>query len=150
MRYSPLLVLLLTCIVTGQEITWSESPGPITALKIICDTDSVPIYLDGQPVGTTPIKEPVQVAPGWHQISYFPQDTIKGGNKTSEAVVLSDIIHLARQDVLAEEGKTTQVVLSYRSIEAEVKDYQAKLESSRWIGLVMAIITLLIISWGTV
>ena len=31
----------------------------------------VPIYIDGKYVGNTPINKPVQVEPGWHQVSGF-------------------------------------------------------------------------------
>lgn len=150
MKYVLMVLLLQWTAVVSQEITWPESPGPITALEIYCDTDSIPIYLDGLQVGISPLREPVQVAPGWHQVSYFPQGNLKVTQGKAGSVAIADIVHLARQDILAEEGKTIRVVLSYRSIEAEVKDYQAKLDSSRWIGLAMALLTLLIVSWGII
>ena len=50
---------------------------------------------------------------------------------------MKDMIQLARQYILVEEGKTIRVVLSYRSIEAEALAYENKLSSSRWIGLIM-------------
>ena len=31
----------------------------------------VPIYIDGKYVGDTPLNKPIQVEPGWHQVSGF-------------------------------------------------------------------------------
>ena len=56
----------------GQEINWNNKPSPITAIEIFCDTDGIPIFIDGVQIGVSPIKNPIQVAPGWHQVSYFP------------------------------------------------------------------------------
>lgn len=148
MRKFSILLMVLSFSLSSQEIVWPESPGPVTALKIFCDTDSIPIYLDGQKIGLSPLNEPIQVAPGWHQVSYFPKGTLNLPKGSSEAVTMEDIVHLARQDILAEEGKITRVVLSYRTLEAEVQDYQAKLDSSHWLGLAMAVVILLILSWG--
>jgi hypothetical protein len=61
---------------------------------------------------------------------------------------MRDMIQLARQDILVEEGKTVRAVLSYRSIEAEALAYEDKLSSSRWIGLIMVFISLGLLSWG--
>ena len=61
---------------------------------------------------------------------------------------MKDMIQLARQDILVEEGKTVRIVLSYRSIEAEALAYENKLSSSRWIGLLMVFISLGLLSWG--
>ena len=99
-------------------------------------------------LGASPIKEPVQVAPGWHQVSYFPPNMLLSTQSISQNRKMKDMIQLARQDILVEEGKTVRVVLSYRSIEAEALAYENKLSSSRWIGLLMVFISLGLLSWG--
>ncbi|MDC1032510.1 hypothetical protein OAQ57_02615, partial [Candidatus Marinimicrobia bacterium] len=115
---------------------------------IFCDTDGIPIFLNGMQVGASPIKDPIQVAPGWHQVSYFPPNMLLNTQSISQNKKMRDMIHLARQDILVEEGKTVRVVLSYRSIEAEAMSYQNKLSSSRLIGLTMVFISLGLLSWG--
>ena len=40
-------------------------------IKISSNMSGVPIYIDGKYVGDTPITKPVQVEPGWHQVSGF-------------------------------------------------------------------------------
>ena len=61
---------------------------------------------------------------------------------------MRDMIKLARQDVLVEEGRTIRVVLGYRSIEAEAMEYESKLSSSRWVGLGMVSTVFILIAWG--
>lgn len=133
----------------GQEIVWPKSPGSITALDIHCDTENVPIYVDGNMVGISPLSGPIQVAPGWHQVSYFPSQVRVGDSSPSGTRLMKDIVSLARQDVLVEEGKTVSVVLSYQSVEAEVQRYQQKLESGKWVGFTMMFLAVILISWGT-
>ena len=142
------LLIMLFGIFPAQEINWNDKPSPVTAIHIYCDTDGIPIFVDGLQVGASPIKDPVQVAPGWHQVSYFPPKTMVNAQSISENKKMRDMIQLARQDVLVEEGKTVRVVLSYRTIEAEAMEYEASLSSSRWVGLGMVFTVLALISWG--
>ena len=143
-----ILIILLFSFPFSQEIDWNKKPTPITALQIFCDTDGIPIFLNGMQVGASPIKDPIQVAPGWHQVSYFPPNMLLNTQSISQNKKMRDMIHLARQDILVEEGKTARVVLSYRSIEAEALSYENKLSSSRLIGLTMVFISLGLLSWG--
>lgn len=143
-----ILIILLFSFSFSQEIDWNKKPTPITALQIFCDTDGIPIFLNGMQVGASPIKDPIQVAPGWHQVSYFPPNMLLNTQSISQNKKMRDMIHLARQDILVEEGKTIRVVLSYRSIEAEALSYENKLSSSRLIGLTMVFISLGLLSWG--
>ncbi len=143
-----ILIILLFSFPFSQEIDWNKKPTPITALQIFCDTEGIPIFLNGMQVGASPIKDPIQVAPGWHQVSYFPPNMLLNTQSISQKKKMRDMIHLARQDILVEEGKTVRVVLSYRSIEAEALSYENKLSSSRLIGLTMVFISLGLLSWG--
>ena len=143
-----ILIILLFSFPFSQEIDWNKKPTPITALQIFCDTEGIPIFLNGMQVGASPIKDPIQVAPGWHQVSYFPPNMLLNTQSISQNKKMRDMIHLARQDILVEEGKTVRVVLSYRSIEAEALSYENKLSSSRLIGLTMVFISLGLLSWG--
>ena len=143
-----ILIILLFSFPFSQEIDWNKKPTPITALQIFCDTDGIPIFLNGMQVGASPIKDPIQVAPGWHQVSYFPPNMLLNTKSIAQNKKMRDMIHLARQDILVEEGKTVRVVLSYRSIEAEAMSYENKLSSSRLIGLTMVFISLGLLSWG--
>lgn len=142
------LFLVFLSVSFAQEINWKDKPSPITAIHIFCDTEGIPIFVDGLQVGASPIKDPVQVSPGWHQVSYFPPNTMLNTQSISKNRKVLDMIQLARQDVLVEEGKTIRVVLSYRTLEAEASEYEETLSSTRWVGFGMMFTVLAIISWG--
>ena len=141
------IFILLFSFISGQVIEWKEKPEPVTALQIFCDMDGIPIFVDGIQVGASPIKESIQVAPGWHQVSYFPPNMRIETGSMNQDRKMRDLIQIARQDVLVDEGETVRVVLSYRSLEGEAIEYEKRLSSSRWIGLVMVAVMFSLLSW---
>ena len=142
------IFIIFFSILNGQEINWNNKPFPITAIEIFCDTDGIPIFIDGVQIGVSPIKDPIQVAPGWHQVSYFPPQLSVETESIRQNRIMSDMIKLARQDILVEDGKTVRAVLSYRTIEAEALEYEQKISSGRWIGIGMVSIIMSLIAWG--
>ena len=143
-----LWILFFCSSLFGQVIEWDEKREPITAIQIFCDTEGIPIFVDGIQVGASPIKEAVQVAPGWHQVSYFPPNMNINTGSMSQNRKMRDLIQIARQDVLVEEGKTVRVVLSYRSLEGEALEYEQRLSSSRWVGLSMIFVLVGLMTWA--
>ena len=142
------ILIIFFSIVTGQEINWSDKPNQITAIEIFCDTDGIPIFVDGIQIGVSPIEEVIQVAPGWHQVSYFPPQLSVETESIRQNRIMRDMIKLARQDILVENGKTVRAVLSYRTIEAEALEYEQRISSGRWIGAGMVFIIISLIIWG--
>ncbi len=141
------LSLGLVALGAAQEIDWSEA-SPRTALKIVCDTPGTPIYVDGHLVGEAPLEGLIDVQPGWHRVSYFPDSELGDGPPFSQKRTVKDILYLGRQDVLVERGAIVRVVLSYRSLEAEVAAYEQKLASSQWIGYGMLLAVVAILIWA--
>ena len=142
------LFIIFFSILNGQEINWNNKPSPITAIEIFCDTDGIPIFIDGVQIGVSPIKDPIQVAPGWHQVSYFPPQLSVETESIRQNRIMRDMIKLARQDILVEDGKTVRAVLSYRTIEAEALEYEQSISSGRWVGICMVSIIISLIVWG--
>ena len=142
------LFIIFFSILNGQEINWNNKPSPITAIEIFCDTDGIPIFIDGVQIGVSPIKDPIQVAPGWHQVSYFPPQLSVETESIRQNRIMREMIKLARQDILVEDGKTVRAVLSYRTIEAEALEYEQRISSGRWIGIGMVSIIMSLIVWG--
>ena len=142
------LFIIFFSILNGQEINWNNKPSPITAIEIFCDTDGIPIFIDGVQIGVSPIKDPIQVAPGWHQVSYFPPQLSVETESIRQNRIMRDMIKLARQDILVEYGETVRAVLSYRTIEAEALEYEQRISSGRWIGIGMISIIMSLIVWG--
>ena len=143
-----IILIIFFYIVPGHEIIWSDKPNPITAIEIFCDTDGIPIFVDGIQIGVSPIEEVIQVAPGWHQVSYFPPQLSVETESIRQNRIMRDMIKLARQDILVEDGKTVRAILSYRTIEAEALEYEQRISSGRWIGAGMVFIIISLIIWG--
>ena len=143
--FRKIFFIIFFSILNGQEINWNNKPSPITAIEIFCDTDGIPIFIDGVQIGVSPIKDPIQVAPGWHQVSYFPPQLSIETESIRQNRIMRDMIKLARQDILVEDGKTVRAVLSYRTIEAEALEYEQKISSGRWIGIGMVSIIMSLI-----
>ena len=143
-----LIFIMFFSSLYGQVIEWQKKSEPVTALQIFCDMDGIPIFVDGIQVGASPIKEAIQVSPGWHQVSYFPPNMKIDTGSMNQNRKMRDLIQIARQDVLVDEGETVRVVLSYRSLEGEAIEYEQRLSSSRWVGLAMIIVIFSLISWA--
>ena len=143
-----LILMMFFSSLSGQVIEWQEKSEPVTALQIFCDMDGIPIFVDGIQVGASPIKEAIQVSPGWHQVSYFPPNMKIDTGSMNQNRKMRDLIQIARQDVLVDEGETVRVVLSYRSLEGEAIEYEQRLSSSRWVGLAMVVVLFSLMSWA--
>ena len=41
------ILIALLSLLKSQEIDWDKKPGQITAIEIFCDTEGIPIFIDG-------------------------------------------------------------------------------------------------------
>ena len=147
---SKIILIVLLSTLKSQNINWDKKPGPITAIEIFCDTEGIPIFVDGIQIGISPIKDPVQVAPGWHQVSYFPPQLSINSESVKQNRIMRDMISLARQDILVEEGSTVKAILSYRTIESQALEYEQRISSKRWIGFSMILLIITFMIWGII
>ena len=120
-----------------------------TTLEIMCDTKGLPIYVDGHLVGHSPLKNPVDVLPGWHKVGYFPNDYTQDVNAlTSKEKIMNDILVMGRLDVFVDEGDHETIVLNYQTLGEEVIDYNKRFQAGTWIGFSLFFVTILLMSWG--
>ena len=132
----------------SHPLSWKEVRER-TSLEIICDTKGLPIYIDGQMVGISPLKGSIDVLPGWHKVGYFPNDYSKDSNKlTSKEKMLNDILVMGRLDVFVEEGKHETVVLNYQTLDEEVIDYNKRFQTGSMVGFSLFFTMILLMSWG--
>ena len=47
----------------------SKMPKVSSGIRVTANREGVPIYIDGKLVGETPLSGPVEISPGWHQVS---------------------------------------------------------------------------------
>ena len=120
-----------------------------TTLEIMCDTKGLPIYVDGHLVGHSPLKNPVDVLPGWHKVGYFPNDYAQDANAlTSKEKIMNDILVMGRLDVFIDEGDHETIVLNYQTLGEDVIDYNNRFQAGKWIGFSLFFVTILLMSWG--
>jgi hypothetical protein len=120
-----------------------------TTLEILCDTDGLPIYVDNQLVGHSPLGHAVDVLPGWHKVGYFPEDySQEYKSRTAKEKMLSDILIMGRLDVFVEEGKHETIVLNYQSLDEDVIDYNKRFQTGALAGFSLFFLMIVIMSWG--
>ena len=90
-------------------------------IRVESNIDGVPIYIDGKYVGETPMSRPVQVEPGWHQVSGFsPVYTNLASKKRLQFVSYDSIIQnnesFGAKTVYAEAGKLETVMLRFNKM----------------------------------
>jgi len=133
----PILILFcLLQILIGQTRT---------ALSIQCDTHNIPIYIDDRLVGYTPFKHEIDVIPGWHRVSFFPE--VEDGNLDTRALS-RDIRMMGTQDVMVEPGEVVHLALSYKSLGGDIDDYYKSIRTGELFGFSMVIILLSIVVWA--
>jgi|TARA_B110000116_G_scaffold79324_1_gene68803 hypothetical protein len=120
-----------------------------TTLEIICDTKGLPIYVDNQLVGYSPLKNRIDVLPGWHKVGYFSNDYTEDSNAlTSKEKLLNDILVMGRLDVFIDEGKHETIALNYQTLDEDVIDYNKRFQAGTWIGFSLFFTMIVLMSWG--
>ena len=90
-------------------------------IKVESNLEGVPIYIDGKYVGETPISFPVEVEPGWHQVSGFsPMYTHLAASGGLQYVGYDSIIQnnesYGSTTVYSEPGKLETAVLKFNQM----------------------------------
>ncbi|MBT3216861.1 MAG: hypothetical protein HOD97_05015 [Candidatus Marinimicrobia bacterium] len=131
----------------SQEIQWKNAPKR-TAISIGCDSPNVPIYLDDHFIGKSPLENPINVTPGWHRVSIFPNMKNESIRTISKSRRIRDIVKMGFQDIYVEEGKIENVALTYNRIEAEVDVYDKKMKSAKTIGFSVMLLFVSLVGWA--
>ena len=128
--------------------SWKDARAR-TTLEILCDTEGLPIYVDNQLVGYSPLKNYVDVLPGWHKVGYFANDYSQNSNSlTSKDKMLNDILVMGRLDVFVDEGKHETIALNYQTLDKEVIDFNNKFKTGGFIGFSLFLTMIILMAWG--
>ncbi len=131
-----------------HPISWKDARER-TTLEIICDTDDLPIYVDNQLVGHSPLRHAVDVIPAWHKVGYFPEGYTRDLNAgTPKEKMMNDILVMGRLDVFVDEGKHATIVLNYQTLEEDVLDYNKRFQTGAWAGFSIFFLLIVLMSWG--
>ena len=127
---------------------WKEARER-SSIRILCDTKDLPIYVNNQLVGKTPLEYAVDVLPGWHQVGYFPTDpALTPQPKSPKEKMMDNILRMGVLDVYVEEGKEQEIVLNYQSLDQDVLAFQKSITAASWIGFSLFFLLVVLTSWG--
>ena len=128
--------------------TWKDARER-SSIRILCDTEELPIYVDNQLVGKSPLEYAVDVLPGWHQVGYFPTDpALTPAPRSPKEKMMDNILRMGILDVYVEEGKEQEIVLNYQNLDQDVLAFQRSITAGSWIGFSLFFLLIMLISWG--
>ena len=128
--------------------TWKDARER-SSIRILCDTKDLPIYVDNQLVGKSPLEYAVDVLPGWHQVGYFPTDpALIPAPRSPKEKMMDNILRMGILDVYVEEGKEQEIVLNYQNLDQDVIAFQRSITAGSWIGFSLFFLLIMLISWG--
>ena len=128
--------------------TWKDARER-SSIRILCDTEDLPIYVDNQLVGKSPLEYAVDVLPGWHQVGYFPTDpALIPAPRSPKEKMMDNILRMGILDVYVEEGKEQEIVLNYQNLDQDVLAFQRSITAGSWIGFSLFFLLIMLISWG--
>ena len=128
--------------------TWKDARER-SSIRILCDTEDLPIYVDNQLVGLSPLEYAVDVLPGWHQVGYFPTDpALIPAPRSPKEKMMDNILRMGILDVYVEEGKEQEIVLNYQNLDQDVLAFQRSITAGSWIGFSLFFLLIMLISWG--
>ena len=127
---------------------WKEARER-SSIRILCDTKNLPIYVNNQFVGKTPLDFAVDVLPGWHQVGYFPTDpALNPEPRSPKEKMMDNILRMGILDVYVEEGKEQEIVLNYQNLDQDVLAFQKSITAGSWVGFSLFLLLIMLISWG--
>ncbi len=121
-------------------------------ITVEANLDGVPIYIDGKYVGDTPLNRPIEVEPGWHQVSGFsPVYTRLASQKGLQFVGYDSIVQnnemYGSTTVYAESGKLETVSLKFNQM-GDVPKKMREIEGGMSMGIPMFTLLIGIITWA--
>ena len=128
--------------------TWKDARER-SSIRILCDTEGLPIYVDNQLVGKSPLDYAVDVLPGWHQVGYFPTNpALLSSPRSPKEKMMDNILRMGILDVYVEEGKEQEIVLNYQNLDQDVLAFQRSITAGGWVGFSLFFFLIMLISWG--
>ena len=121
-------------------------------IRVESNMAGVPIYIDGKYVGETPLDRPIQVEPGWHQVSGFsPLYTHLASAQGLQFINYDSIIQnnemYGATTVYAEAGKLETVELRFNKMGDKPKRL-SEMQGGMNIGAPMLLFLIGMVSWA--
>ena len=122
-------LILTISILFGSSQIIAQGNGEIDEFGFIdikTDSMNVPFFVDGFYVGNHPLKAPIPVLPGFHEVSYIPPDiqdeTVR--NNLTDGIKR---VYVAKNDTL-------EVFLFYDHYLSQVENLQEEMKMQNYVG----------------
>lgn len=131
------LLISILLLLTGLQAQDKDDLEEFGFIDIKTDSMDVPFFVDGFYVGNHPLKVPVPVLPGYHEVSYIPPDIQyeKVRDNLTEGIKR---VYVAKNDTL-------EVFLFYDHYLAQVETLHKEIQIQNYVGLTLALVLVYII-----
>ena len=131
------LLISIPLLIIGLQAQERDDLEEFGFIDIKTDSMDVPFFVDGFYVGNHPLKIPVPVLPGYHEVSYIPPDIQheKVRDNLTEGIKR---VYVAKNDTL-------EVFLFYDHYLAQVETLHKEIQIQNYVGLTLALVMVYII-----
>ena len=131
------LLISILLLLTGLQAQDKDDLEEFGFIDIKTDSMDVPFFVDGFYVGNHPLKVPVPVLPGYHEVSYIPPDIQheKVRDNLTEGIKR---VYVAKNDTL-------EVFLFYDHYLSQVETLHKEIQIQNYVGLTLALVLVYII-----
>ena len=122
------LILIISILIGSGQIIAQEN-GEIDEfgfINIKTDSMNVPFFVDGFYVGNHPLKAPIPVLPGFHEVSYIPPDI--------QDETVRDNLTDGIKRVYVAKNDTLEVFLFYDHYLSQVENLQEEMKMQNYVG----------------
>ena len=131
------LLISIPLLIIGLQAQERDDLEEFGFIDIKTDSMDVPFFVDGFYVGNHPLKVPVPVLPGYHEVSYIPPDIQheKVRDNLTEGIKR---VYVAKNDTL-------EVFLFYDHYLAQVETLHQEIRIQKYVGFTLALVLVYII-----
>jgi len=122
------LIIIISILFCSNQIIAQEN-GEIDEFGFIdikTDSMNVPFFVDGFYVGNHPLKAPIPVLPGFHEVSYIPPDI--------QDETVRDNLTDGIKRVYVAKNDTLEVFLFYDHYLSQVENLQEEMKMQNYVG----------------
>ena len=122
-------LILTISILFGSSQIIAQKNGEIDDFGFIdikTDSMNVPFFVDGFYVGNHPLKAPIPVLPGFHEVSYIPPDI--------QDETVRDNLTDGIKRVYVAKNDTLEVFLFYDHYLSQVENLQEEMKMQNYVG----------------
>ena len=126
------IILILVMVFSFDNLQSQDNGEELDVygfIDIKTDSMNVPFFIDGYYVGNHPLKAPIPVLPGFHEVSYIPPDI--------QDEKVKDLLSEGIKRVYVAENDTLEVFLFYDHYLSQVETLHEEIKIQNYAGLTL-------------